>query len=76
MTVGLEWYIRDPMKILAYIGISISSVIAGATAGGICGLLLGWLLALGYHRHGPSDPADAPAYVAIDCILRAISEKT
>ena len=41
----------------------------GAIAGSICGLALGWLLAFGYHRHGPSDPGDAPVYVAMGLML-------
>ena len=27
------------------------------------------VLALGYHRHGPSDPDDAPVYVAMGLML-------
>lgn len=53
------------MQILRYVSLSIAGLLAGATAGCIGGLALGWLLSLGYHRHGPSDPGDAPVYVAM-----------
>jgi hypothetical protein len=53
------------MDIVRYVGFSVTGLLAGAAVGCIGGLSLGWLLALGYHRHRPSDPADAPAYVAI-----------
>jgi hypothetical protein len=53
------------MSIVRHVSISTVGLLAGAAVGGIGGLLLGWLLALGYHRQGPSDPGDAPAYVAI-----------
>ena len=57
------------MDIVRYVGFSVTGLLAGAAVGCIGGLSLGWLLALGYHRHGPSDPADAPAYVAIGLML-------
>ncbi len=57
------------MNILAYLAISVAGLIAGATVGGVCGLMLGWLLSLGYHRHGPSDPGDAPVYVSIGLMM-------
>jgi membrane associated rhomboid family serine protease len=53
------------MDILEYIGISILVLVAGAIAGSLGGLCIGWLLAFSYHRRGPSDPADAPVYVAM-----------
>ena len=53
------------MDFLDYIGISIAGLLTGAMAGGIGGLSLGWLLAFNYHRRSPSDPGDAPVYVAI-----------
>jgi len=53
------------MQILRYVSLSIAGLLAGATAGCIGGLALGWLLSLGCHRHGPSDPGDAPVYVAM-----------
>jgi hypothetical protein len=59
----------QPMDILRYITISIAGILAGASMGCIGGLSLGWALALGYHRHGASDPADAPAYVALGLML-------
>lgn len=37
--------------------------------GAIGGFLLGLLLSFGYHRHGPSDPGDAPVYVGIGLTL-------
>ena len=57
------------MKILAYIGISLVGLLGGAVVGALGGMLLGWFLALNYHKHGPSDPADAPAYVTLGLIL-------
>jgi hypothetical protein len=57
------------MQILRYVALSIAGLLAGAIAGCICGLALGWLLAFGYHRHGPSDPGDAPVYVAMGLML-------
>lgn len=57
------------MDIVRYVSISIAGLLAGAAVGCIGGLSLGWLLALGYHRQGPSDPGDAPAYVAIGLML-------
>jgi hypothetical protein len=51
------------------VSISIVGLLGGAAAGCIGGSLLGWLLALGYHRHGPSDPGDAPVYVAIGLMM-------
>ena len=57
------------MDIVRYIGFSVAGVLAGAVVGCIGGLSLAWLLALGYRRHGPSDPGDSPAYVAMGLIL-------
>ena len=54
---------------LGYISTSIVGLVAGAIAGAIGGFSLGWLLVLGYHRHGPSDPGDAPVYVAMGLTL-------
>lgn len=52
-------------NIILYIFISLASLVVGALVGGVAGMVLGWLLALGYQRQGPSDPGDAPAYVAL-----------
>ena len=57
------------MDILVYIAVPIAGLVAGAIGGGIGGLLLGWLAAFSYHRRGPSDPGDAPAYAAIGLTL-------
>jgi ABC-type nitrate/sulfonate/bicarbonate transport system permease component len=48
-----------------YICISVAGLIAGVVVGAVGGLSLGWLLMLGYHKRGPSDPGDAPVYVAM-----------
>jgi hypothetical protein len=53
------------MNFLPYIGILVTSILAGAGVGFIGGGSLGWYWALGYHKQGPSDPADAPAYVTM-----------
>jgi hypothetical protein len=47
----------------------IGGVLAGVLLGGLAGLGLGILLARGYTKHGPSDIADGPAYVAIGLIF-------
>jgi len=57
------------MQILRYVTLSIVGLLAGAIMGCLAGLALAWLLALRYHRHGPSDPADAPVYVAMGLML-------
>ena len=57
------------MRILVHFAASIAGLLAGAVAGAIGGLFLGWLLAFGYHRRGPSDPADSPVYVAMGLTL-------
>ena len=57
------------MNIFLYILLSLAASLAGAVVGGIGGLALGWLLAFGYHKRGPSDPADAPIYVAMGLML-------
>ena len=54
-----------PAHLFDYISVSILGLLAGAAVGCVGGLSLGWLLGLGYHRRGPSDPGDAPVYVAI-----------
>jgi len=57
------------VNILRYFFISLVSLVIGAFVGCVGGLALGWLLALGYERQGPSDPGDAPAYVALGLML-------
>jgi hypothetical protein len=57
------------MNILAYVCISLAGLLAVAVVGCIGGLSLGWLPALGYHKQGPADPADAPVYVAMGLML-------
>jgi hypothetical protein len=59
----------QPMDILAYICISLAGLLAGAAVGCIGGLSLGWLLALGHHRRGLSDPGHAPGYVAMGLMM-------
>lgn len=51
--------------VIRYIFISLTSLIVGGFVGSLGGMALGWLLASGYQRQGPSDPGDAPAYVAL-----------
>jgi len=65
----MEGHVTQPMNFLSYIFISLAGLLAGAVVGCIGGLALGWLLALSYHEHGPSDPADAPLYVAMGLML-------
>jgi len=57
------------MNFISYICISLAGLLAGAVVGCIGGLSLGWLLALGYRKHGPSDPGDAPLYVGMGLML-------
>ena len=57
------------MKILVYVSVSLAGLLGGAFAGALGGMLLGWSLALSYHKHGPSDPGDAPAYVTVGLIM-------
>jgi ABC-type antimicrobial peptide transport system permease subunit len=57
------------MDMLAYVCVSIAGLIAGLAVGVVGGFSLGWVLALGYHRRGPSDPGDAPVYVAMGLTL-------
>lgn len=54
-----------PRGMFRYICISVAGLLTGVIVGSVGGLSLGWLLALGHHRRGPSDPGDAPGYVAI-----------
>ena len=53
------------MNILACIRILLTSVLAGAGVGFFGGLSLGRYWALGYHKLGATDPADAPAMVTV-----------
>ena len=48
---------------------SLVFLVIGAFVGCLGGLALGWFLAFGYERRGPSDPGDAPAYVALGLML-------
>jgi ABC-type antimicrobial peptide transport system permease subunit len=57
------------MYTLRYISISVAGLLAGVAVGSVGGLSIAWLLALGYHRQGPSDPGDAPVYVALGLTL-------
>jgi hypothetical protein len=57
------------IDMLGYTGTSIVGLVAGAIAGAVSGQSPAWLLALGYHRHGPSDPGDAPVYLAMGLTL-------
>lgn len=52
-------------KIILNLGTVLTAMLAGAVIGAACGFGLGWLLSFGYERRGPSDPADAPVYVAL-----------
>jgi membrane protein DedA with SNARE-associated domain len=57
------------MNVVRYVCISVAGLLAGAGVGVVGGYSLGCLLALGYHRRGPSDPGDAPVYVTIGLTL-------
>ena len=59
----------QPMNIFLYILLSLAASLAGGVMGCVGGLALGWLLAFSYHKRGPSDPADAPVYVALGLML-------
>ena len=58
-----------PMNCLSFVLNSIVGLVAGAVVRSFGGRVLRWLLALGYHRQGPSDPADAPVYVLIGLVM-------
>ena len=57
------------MDTLRFIYISVAGLLAGVAVGGVGGLSLGWLLALGYHRRGPGDYRNV-AFRAPDYIQR------
>ena len=57
------------LNILRYFFLSLMCLVVGAFVGCMGGLGLGWLLALGYEKQGPSDPGDAPAYVGLGLML-------
>lgn len=52
-----------------YTRISAATSVAGTMVGVIGGWALGWFLALDYHKRGPADPTDAPAYVALGLMM-------
>ena len=56
-------------ELLLYLCIVIAGILAGAILTGLVGLLLGILLASGYTKRDPSDPGDAPVYVALALIF-------
>ena len=57
------------MNTLRYFFMSLVFLVIGAFVGCLAGFALGWLLAFGYEKRGPSDPGDAPAYVALGLML-------
>ena len=57
------------VNILRYVFVPLVSLVIGAFVGCLAGFALGWLLAFGYEKRGPSDPGDAPAYVALGLML-------
>jgi hypothetical protein len=67
--VSRKAIITRPMNSLRYVLNSIAGLVAGTAVGGLGGWFLGWMLALGYHKRGPSDPGDAPAYAMIGFIM-------
>lgn len=54
---------------IPYLRILLTSTLSGAGIGFLGGLSLGWYWGLSYHRQGPSDPGDAPAYVTMGLLL-------
>jgi hypothetical protein len=63
--------LRTVGAIFLYLGVAVLGSLIGAIAVGVAGLLLGLLMARGYTRRGPSDPGDAPVYVAMGLTLFA-----
>ena len=57
------------MKIFPYVRILVTSILVGAGVGIFAGFSVGLYLMLSYHKQGPNDPADAPAYVAMGLML-------
>ena len=57
------------MGVIRYVGISVAASLAGAMVGVGGGWMLGWFLALGYHRRGPSDPGDGPVYATLGLMM-------
>jgi len=53
------------MKILPYIRILLTNILIGFGAGILISVSVGLYLMFTYHKQGPGDPADAPAYVAM-----------
>jgi hypothetical protein len=57
------------MDILTHVPSALLGLLAGAITGGISGMGVGCVMVLSYHRRGPSDPGDAPVYVAMGLIM-------
>ena len=57
------------MKILPYVRILLTSILVGFGAGIVGGFSVGLYLIFSYHKQGPSDPADGPAYVTMGRIF-------
>jgi ABC-type nitrate/sulfonate/bicarbonate transport system permease component len=57
------------MKILPYVRILLTSILVGFGVGIVGGFSVGLFLMLSYHKQGPSDPADGPAYVTMGLIF-------
>ena len=60
------------MKFLPYIRILATSIVVGFGVGLVLSFSVGLGLMLSYHREGPSDPADAPAMLAMGIMLIAV----
>ena len=53
------------MRVLRFGGITLACAVAGASIFGVLAFLTGVWMGQSYVRQGPSDPGDAPVYVAL-----------
>lgn len=67
--LSMDTHRSETVAVLRYVGFAVMGIVVGAIAGSMSGFLLGTVMGLGYHRHGPSDPGDAPVYVTLGLMV-------